>query len=747
MRQGLSMSVGHHQRMWASPGLRETHRPGSRRRAVKEVPFATIRVTPPRRRVPILLVFMAAVVLAPLPRGHAYPRPGLTTPASVTSEGLQAVYPPGTSFNHGSVWPDLSFDGRYVAFSSVATNLVLGDTNLAEDVFVHDRHSGQTQRVSISSQGLQGIGRCGLSTDPGQGLGGEAHRPSISANGRFIAFESNFCNLVIGDTNLARDVFVHDRKRGTTERVSVSSDGSELAADSLNPAISPNGRFVLFRYNGASGDCCALYLRDRKSDKTHVLVKGENQLTNPGSVTSNGRYVYFETSRQLVATDTNLVLDVYLLDRKKGDFELISVASDETPQRGGNPVFGGSRHRWWFPVGRTMSPNARYFAFSSDATNFVPNDANGTSRPGGWDTFVRDRKTGRTERVSVDSYGREASSGFSHPQAITSDGRFVVIWSYQSYDRGDTGDYFLGIEGDPDVFVYDRHTGTMERISLASDGTEARNCPQDVAGSGLTRVPGSASLSLPGSISQDGQVVAFASCADNLMANDNNLGTDVFLRDRGLALGVGGFGNGGQGQGGDPPDKICITPDICIPPLGVVSATDAVGDSDRAVGGDSHMTEGADLTAVSLAYRPQHQDLFVVQELQHMPSLGLGAQGVATARSSHLLYGLRFTASGNRYELRASSLHGGIFGLFDCTRGPACRKVADLTGGFGTTGERIVMSLPLDKLGLSGGGELRRVFAFSALGDYHAGALELLDLVALGRRKIERDANQTEVQQ
>lgn len=671
---------------------------------------------------PLLLALLTALALVPSHASQAYPRPGLTAPASVTSEGLHAIYPPGTYYGHGSISPDVSFDGRSVAFSSVALNLVDGDTNLAADVFVRDLAAGTTTRVSISSEGLQGLG-CSASADSQQVVIGTAANPSISSSGRFIAFESSFCNLVIGDTNLVSDVFVHDSKVGGTERVSMAEEGSELEAYSGNPAISPNGRFVLYRYNGdGAGDCCALHLHDRKTDKTTVLVKGENQLTNPGSVTSDGRYVYFETTRQLVTADINTVTDVYLLDNQNGNYELVSLASDENSHQGGTPVTGGSRHRWFNPIGRTMSPDGRYFAFSSDANNFVPNDSNGLSRTGGWDVFIRDRTTGRTERVSVDSYGKESATGFSQPSAITSDGRFIVIWSYQNFDRGDTADYFLGIQGDPDVFVYDRYTGTMDRISVASDGTEARNCPQDVSGNGLTRAPGSSgSLSMPGSISQDGRIVAFSSCADNLMENDTNLGTDVFIRDRGLALGIDELGIGGSGPSPAAPDEICVTPDLCIPPLGVASSSDQ----------EDRLVDGADLVELSLAYRPMTQDLYVVEELQHMPGLRLGGPSAAGVDSSHLLYGLRFGVGDNRFEVRASSLLGGTFELFECAQKHLCHKVADLRGGYGTTGERVVFSVPLNAIGLEEGGDLTDLEAFSALGSNPGGATRVLDSLKL----------------
>src|SRR5437867_824550 len=189
----------------------------------------TIRMTAAATRWTTRLRMIAAVgllltgVLAPLatPAGAS---PGTTERVSVDSAGTQ-----GNSF---SLDPSISADGRFVAFSSLATNLVPGDTNGAFDVFVHDRLTGTTERVSVDSAGTQGHGN--------------SSEPSISADGRFVAFSSVATNRVPGDTNAAFDVFVHDRLTGTTERVSVASAGTQGNGSSLDPSISADGRFVAF---------------------------------------------------------------------------------------------------------------------------------------------------------------------------------------------------------------------------------------------------------------------------------------------------------------------------------------------------------------------------------------------------------------------------------------------------------------------------------------------------------------------
>ena len=128
--------------------------------------------------------------------------------------------------------PSISGDGRYVAFRSFATNLVPGDTNDRSDIFVHDLETGETTRVSVNSEGVQG--------------NATSRDPSISGGGRFVSFSSSASNLVPGDTNGFNDIFVHDRQTGETVRVSVSSDGGESDAHTFESAISANGRVVAF---------------------------------------------------------------------------------------------------------------------------------------------------------------------------------------------------------------------------------------------------------------------------------------------------------------------------------------------------------------------------------------------------------------------------------------------------------------------------------------------------------------------
>src|SRR5436190_1935582 len=147
----------------------------------------------------------------------------------------------GTEGNNASLGSALSADGRFVAFDSSATDLVAADTNGVSDVFVHDRQTGTTERVSVASDGAEG--------------NAASVGAALSADGRFVAFHSAATNLVADDTNGTTDVFVHDRQTGMTERVSVASDGTQGNNASSYPALSADGRFVAF--DGAASDLVA----------------------------------------------------------------------------------------------------------------------------------------------------------------------------------------------------------------------------------------------------------------------------------------------------------------------------------------------------------------------------------------------------------------------------------------------------------------------------------------------------------
>jgi Tol biopolymer transport system component len=155
-----------------------------------------------------------------------------------TTEGISTTQPPSGQVLHSGS-PAISADGRLVAFDSWESNLVPGDTNGRFDIFVFDRQTQTTERVSRSSAGVEG--------------NNDSTGPSISADGRMVAFTSDADNLVAGDGNFDLDVFVHDRQTQTTVRSSVRTDGTETGFElgSLNAALSADGQVVAFESEGA----------------------------------------------------------------------------------------------------------------------------------------------------------------------------------------------------------------------------------------------------------------------------------------------------------------------------------------------------------------------------------------------------------------------------------------------------------------------------------------------------------------
>ncbi len=353
---------------------------------------------------------MAVLLLLGALAGTGLAAPGPTERVSVASSGAQA--------NGLSDHPTLSADGRFVAFEGAnASNLVPNDTNGVADVFVRDRKLGTTERVSVDSAG-------------GQSNNGSAFA-AISADGRFVAFQSVASNLVPGDTNNQIDVFVHDRQTGTTTRVSVKSDGSQVGVGGGAPAISADGRYVAFMspdpgfVPGDTNGTWDIFVHDQQTGATtrasvDSAGNGANDISTSPALNADGRFVGFVSSASnLVANDTNGVPDVFVHDQQTGVTERVSVSSSGVEANGPSGVIGADHHSY-------LSADGRYVAFSSKASNLVPGDSNGAA-----DIFVRDRQPGVTERVSVDSSGGQSNGDSFFPE-ISADGRFVTFGSVAS---------------------------------------------------------------------------------------------------------------------------------------------------------------------------------------------------------------------------------------------------------------------------------------------------------------------------
>jgi Tol biopolymer transport system component len=304
-------------------------------------------------------------------------------------------------------------DGRFVAFASDADNLVAGDTNGATDVFVRDRATGTTERVSVDSAGGESKG--GKSK-----IGGEY--PSLSADGRYVAFTGYGDDLVAGDSNGSADVFVHDRTTGATERVSVDSAGAQAGGGSLQPVLSADGHTVAFASEaddlvaGDANHAWDVFVRDLVSGVTERVsvdslgLEGNGDSYRPSLSDSGSIVVFTSLAKNLVAGDANQATDVFVHDRASGLTERVSVDSS------GGEAAGGSEYA-------TVSSDGNRIAFDSQAANLVAGDTNGQ-----WDVFLRDRAAGTTERMSIDSSGVEGA-GESRGGAISGSGHEVAFES------------------------------------------------------------------------------------------------------------------------------------------------------------------------------------------------------------------------------------------------------------------------------------------------------------------------------
>jgi Tol biopolymer transport system component len=423
---------------------------------------------------------------------------------------LVSVAAAGGRANGHSWLSAISADGRIVAFQSDASNLVPQDNNGVQDVFVRDWQAGKTELVSVAADGTP--------------ANRESGAPSISADGRFVAFQSYATNLVPVDTSGGVDIFVRDRRTGKTEIASIAPNGEPTLGAGFSPSISADGRFVAFVSevsDPAPGDEGGIYVRDRQTGKTELAsVSSSGALANGWcyfpAISGDGRCIVFASpASNLVPGGTGDHANIFLRDRQTGKTELVSIAADGTPANGESML----------PA--AISGDGRFVAFQSNATNLVPG---GTS---GEQIFVRDRQTGSTERVA----GGEGS-------AISGDGRFVAFTSGSEHgiavrDRmtlstelitlsGNVGrlpldSYSPAISADGQwvafmtagqVFERNRVTGATALVSASPRGVPAN------------------SYGYPPAISTDGRFIAFASWASNLVPEDTHGQSNVFVWDR-----------------------------------------------------------------------------------------------------------------------------------------------------------------------------------------------------------------------
>ena len=232
-----------------------------------------------------------------------------------------------SDYTHGLDADSISFsaDSRYVSFGSGSPNLIDDDTNNTSDIFVYDRLSHTTERVSIGSDGAQAI-EGSYQGSYFSSISG-SYYSSISADGRFVAFQSLAPNLVAEDTNDNIDIFVYDRLNHTTERVSIATDGTEGNGSSLYPSISGDGRYVVFTSNASnlvSGDTNGetdTFIYDRVTETiTRVVandgVEGNGSIAN-GRISQDGQFLaVMSVATNLVSGDTNgFGEDIFVINR------------------------------------------------------------------------------------------------------------------------------------------------------------------------------------------------------------------------------------------------------------------------------------------------------------------------------------------------------------------------------------------------------------------------------------------------
>lgn len=514
----------------------------------------------------------------------------------------------GTQSNNGFQNFSLSPDGAKITFVSFASNLVTNDTNGFGDVFVKDLITGETTRISTSSNGTQGNNYSRI--------------PSFSPDGTKVVFQSDASNLVAEDTNAGSDIFIKDLITGELTRISTASDGTQGNQFSYGSVFSPDGKKVAFQSyatNLVAGDSVegVIYIKDLETgeivqadklsmfnglqfyargwlpsktelifsqdaskvalywysdisndgaftDFRNIFVKDFNTgVISPVSANASGvlgnaesynillspdgtKALFGSSATNLVVDDTNGVSDIFIKDLTSGDITRVSTVVSDVQANDStySGVFSSDGQMIAFSsaasnlvVGDTngfadifikdltndvitrvstvtngvqannasfapaFSLDLTYIAFSSYASNLVSNDTNSQL-----DVFVKNLKTGEIIRVSTDSDGVEAN-GISLESVFSPDGTKVAFRSSASnLVAGDTN-------GTPDIFVKDLTTGIMTRVSTASDGSQANGYSDNAV------------------FSPDGQKIAFLSSASNLISDDKNNQTDLFIKD------------------------------------------------------------------------------------------------------------------------------------------------------------------------------------------------------------------------
>lgn len=420
------------------------------------------------------------------------------TPVLRVSETADGVEQDAVSWGGSAV----SEDGLYVAFVTYSSNLIPVDANGGDsDILLKNTQTGEVTLISKATNGDQ--------------ANNYSDSPSISADGRYVAFASPATNLVPGDVLTDYKIFVHDTQTGTTSIATSNFDGDILGGYpeyGNSNYMSADGRYISFHSgdtNLVTGDTNGVWDVFVKDMQAGTLVRASTDSAgiegNAGSsepaISADGRHVAFVSyATNLVTGDTNADGDIFVKDLQTGQTIRVSTST------GGGQVSG---HNFYWPP--TISADGRYVVFDSDSTSLVANDTNALE-----DFFIKDTQTDITRRVTTSSAGVEANDDSQVDDAsleVSADGRFVLFASYASnLVPGDTN-------AGQDVFLKDMATGDVSRISTSSLGVEGDS-------GGFTS----------DSMSADGRYITFMSDSTNLVEGETNGTISIFMRANPFAL-------------------------------------------------------------------------------------------------------------------------------------------------------------------------------------------------------------------
>jgi Tol biopolymer transport system component len=492
----------------------------------------------------------------PLHYLNVFLRDRISGTTTLVSANLQGNGGNGNSYPTG-----ISTNGQFALFESSASDLVSGDANSANDIFVRDLVHNATRLVSVSTNGTSG--------------NGNSRSSSITPDGRYVVFVSEANNLTADDTNGIPNVFVRDLQSNTTTLASVgaiSANLSYLVNSSESPEITPDGRYVAFdstATNLVSGVLSSgeVYVRDLVGGTTiwastnaqnlfQSVYGTPNEISCHADISSDGQFVAFETcttnlttlnaqgivqrfnlqtdATDIIYTNANAPLTspleninnlditpdgrfvayvanttnsggntaIYLWDSQTGTNTLVSA-----DQTSGLPANGNCD----VPV---VTPDGRYIAFISNATNLTANvlDSSTNTLPDKYHLYLRDTIAGTTQLIDADTNGTGIKIDSQTVPQMTDDGSLIF------YDRIDGGLVANDNNHDSDVFACHVANGTNELISAHESAQPSQ-------------FPNGFNTLYSTSVSTNGRYIAFASDADNLAPNDTNGFRDVFIRD------------------------------------------------------------------------------------------------------------------------------------------------------------------------------------------------------------------------